>query len=97
MKSTPSGLVARNKTIFYIALGTILLWMVPLVAMQFTSDVSWGAGDFIIAGSLLFGTGLLYELISRKIHSLRARIIIGVILVLILALLWIELAVGIFN
>jgi hypothetical protein len=65
--------------------------------MQFTDEVNWTAADFLIAGSLLLGTGLISEIIMRKIkhNGYKAVLIVAVLIALIL--IWIELAVGIFG
>jgi hypothetical protein len=34
--------------------------------MQFTDEVDWGVADFVLAGLLLGGTGLLLELAARR-------------------------------
>ena len=39
--------------------------LVPLVAMQFTDEVVWTLSDFVVAGVLLFGSVLVYELAGR--------------------------------
>jgi hypothetical protein len=50
-----------------VGLATALILLLPLVAMQFTNEVDWGVADFVVAGALLGGTGLLlHELASRK-------------------------------
>jgi hypothetical protein len=50
-----------------IAFGTALILLVPLVAMQFTDEVNWGVADFVLAGALLGGTGLLlHQLTTRR-------------------------------
>jgi hypothetical protein len=49
-----------------IALATALILLVPLVAMQLTDEVDWGVADFVLAGVLLGGTGLLLEQAARK-------------------------------
>jgi hypothetical protein len=65
--------------------------------MQFTNEVNWGIFDFIAMGILLLITGLLCELVLRKVKSVKNRIIIcGVVLVLFI-LVWAELAVGILG
>lgn len=86
-----------GKSIVRIMLLTTLILLVPLVAMQFSDEVDWSLGDFIIAGALLVGTGLMFEFVVRKIANPRRRIIFGVTLVVIFLLVWIDLAVGIFN
>ena len=73
------------------------LLLIPLVAMQFSEEVNWNLFDFIIAGVLLTGTGLLIEYVSRRVSGLRRRKIIIAGIVLVFVLLWAEMAVGIFG
>lgn len=65
--------------------------------MQFTNEVDWSIMDFVIAGILLFATGITIEFVLRKVKSKKKRIIICGIILLLLLLLWIELAVGFFG
>lgn len=74
-----------------------VLLLIPLVAMQFTDEVDWDVRDFIIMGVLLLGTGLLLELVLRKVKSLKNKILIGGAILLGFFLIWAELAVGIFG
>ena len=78
-------------------LAASMVLLLPLVAMQFTSEVQWSASDFVVAGILLFGTGLLIEMVLRKTKKgvLRILAVLGVLLLLLLT--WLELAVGIFG
>jgi hypothetical protein len=74
---------------------TILL--IPLIAMQFTEEVNWGGFDFGIASILLFLAGVGCDFAIRKATKLSGKVIwIGIILG-IAALIWIELAVGLFG
>ena len=70
---------------------------IPLIAMQFTSEVNWSLSDFIIMGVLLTGTGLTGELAYRKIQNPVSRILAIAAILLALFLIWAELAVGIFG
>lgn len=79
-----------------IALVTAALLMVPAVAMQFTGEVNWGAGDFLIMGALLFGTGTAYALIARNTASRASRMAVGAGLAVAFLAVWAQLAVGIF-
>jgi hypothetical protein len=47
--------------------GGILL--IPLIAMQFSEDVTWTVFDFIFAGILLFGAGLAFELVTSRMRN----------------------------
>lgn len=75
----------------------VLVLAIPLVAMQFTNEVNWDLPDFILMGLLLFGTGITCDLVIRKIKNSKLRIITCVILLVVLLLIWTELAVGIFG
>lgn len=83
--------------IIRIALITAFILLIPLIAMQFTDEVNWNPGDFVVAGVLLFGAGLAYEFFARKGHSTSYKVMIGVVIAAILLLVWMELAVGIFG
>ena len=87
----------KNKNIIRIALVTAFLLLVPLVAMQFIAEVNWTWSDFIVAGSLLFCSGLAYELIARKAGNSSYRVAVGVAVATALLLVWVNLAVGIIG
>ncbi|MFM5907300.1 MAG: hypothetical protein ACKOPO_06920 [Novosphingobium sp.] len=74
-----------------------LLLLLPAVAMQFTREVNWGAEDFAAAALLIGGAGLGVELAVRFIRARRAMALTIAAILLALALVWAELAVGIFN
>ena len=85
----------QNKRVIIIVLITISILLLPLFAMQFTDEVNWTLFDFIVAGVLLFATGLLFDLILRKIKVKKYRIAALFVLILTFLLVWIELSVGI--
>lgn len=65
--------------------------------MQFSKEVNWSIMDFLAAGALLFGTGLTIQFVLRKVKTRKNRILICGIILLLLLLLWTELAVGLFG
>ncbi|MDB4824460.1 hypothetical protein OAH27_02120 [Saprospiraceae bacterium] len=65
--------------------------------MQFTDEVNWTIIDFVIAGGLLFGAGIISEIVLRKINSLNHKVGLLSAILIIVILIWIELAVGIFG
>ena len=87
----------KNKRLYHILLAVAILLLIPFTAMQFTSEVKWSAADFAIMGTLLLGTGLLCELVLRKVQATGYRIAICAALVVAFLLVWMELAVGIFG
>ena len=90
-------MIMQNKRLSIIVLTVALLLLIPLLAMQFTNEVNWDVFDFIAAGVLLLGTGLLCELVIRKVKKRRHRIVFCLTILLALLLFWAELAVGIFG
>lgn len=83
-----------SQSLFRIALATACLLAVPLVAMQFTPEVSWTPSDFLIAGILLFGAGLSYALVARLGSNGSYRLGAGLAVAAGLLLIWGNLAVG---
>ena len=88
---------ANNIRLIIILSVVTCLLLVPLIAMQFTSEVDWGPFDFIVMGVLLYGTGLSCELVLRKIKKTTHRIIVCGVILFALFLIWAELAVGVFG
>ena len=84
----------NQKTIILFAVSILL---VPLIAMQFTNEVNWGLLDFIAAAILLICMGLLCEFSARKATKPKYKVLICVIIIVILLLIWAELAVGILR
>lgn len=90
-------MIAQNKRLGIILLGVAILLMIPLIAMQFSSEVNWSGMDFLIMGGLLFGLGLAGDFAWRKAKSKDRRILYIVGIVVLFLLIWAELAVGIFG
>ena len=86
-----------SQHITYVILSTIFLLFIPLIAMQFSQEVAWTPADFLIAGTLLFLTGLLYVMITNRAKHLAYKVAIGLMLFSILFLVWSNLAVGIIG
>jgi hypothetical protein len=86
----------QNKRIIGMVLAVTLILLIPLLAMQFTDEVKWSQSDFIVAGVLLLGTCFMCELVIRMVKNRKYRIAFCGVLLLVLMLIWLELAVGIF-
>jgi len=91
-----NDIIFRNSIFLWIALAVGLVLLIPLIAMQFTSEVNWDASDFIVMGILLLGSGILFVFVSRKITR-RRRVVTGFIFAAAVLYIWAELAVGIFT
>jgi hypothetical protein len=87
----------QTKNLIYLALVTASILMVPLVGMQFTDEVLWTLSDFVFAGVLIFGTGLLYQLATRMTGNTAYQTAVGLALAAMFVLLWITGAVGIIG
>jgi len=85
--------LARQLTVLTLTVAALLL--APLLAMQVTDEVAWSAGDFIAAGTLLFGAGLAYILISNRWPA--RRLPVAIVIAGALLLVWAQLAVGLFD
>lgn len=80
-----------------IVLVTLFLLLIPLITMQFTKEVNWNFVDFIVAGVLLIGTGVVCEFANRKVSKKRCRVAICAFILIVFLLIWVELAVGIIG
>ena len=65
--------------------------------MQFTSEVNWKLFDFLFAGVLLFGTGLILIFGKRKIKNIKYRNLFYIVIMIVFLLIYSELAVGVFD
>ena len=76
----------------WVAVAALL--MLPLVAMQFTPEVTWTASDFIVAGIILGSAGLGTEFLVRRSGSHAYRIGAVLVMLAIFLTIWSNLAVG---
>ena len=90
-------MMAIQKRLIGIALTTVLILLIPLIAMQFTNEVNWSMFDFMVAGILLLVAGLMLAFVIRKVKKIKYRIAICLAILTIFLLIWAELAVGLFN
>lgn len=87
----------QNKRLTGIMLTAAFLLLIPFIAMQFTGDANWSLSDFVKAGILLFGSGILCEIVLRKFKKPGQRIAICATILAVFFIIWAELAVGIFG
>ena len=97
MKTANIRMIGHNKRVLSIILATVLILLVPLIAMQLTDEVNWNVEDFIVIGALLFGTSCVYEVMARRMKKDKNRFIFGLVCIAAVVVVWIELAVGIFD
>jgi hypothetical protein len=64
----------QNKRPFFILLIAVFLLLIPLIAMQFTAEVKWTLGDFIVAAILIASTELgVRLLLSSRTFTIVSR------------------------
>lgn len=82
----------QNKRFIGILLAATGLLLIPLIAR-----FPWSRSDFVIAGVLLFGTGVVIELILRNVTKTAYRIALCSAVLFLLFIVWAELAVGLIG
>jgi hypothetical protein len=92
---TEIGMVRRLNPWRILGWGTAsALLLLPLVAMQFTSEVNWTASDFAFAGAMIGGVGIVYELTVRATQSAPYRGGVALALAATFLTIWANGAVG---
>jgi hypothetical protein len=66
-------------------------------AMQFSDEIDWGPGDFLVAGLLLFSAGASLGVARERFPPGIARKIVIAAVLLATALVWADLAVGLLH
>lgn len=82
-----------RKLFLYLA-SIFSLLMIPFIASQRSEDVNWSGTDYLVAFILLALLFLGIEIILKFVKNKKALWIL--VFCLLMVLLWIELAVGIF-
>ena len=90
--------ITRRLIVWAIVVALILL--IPLVLTLLGSGVDregwhWPFFVFVFMGPLLYGSALTYELVARKMSNGAYRAAVGVAVVTVVLLVWINGAVGI--
>ena len=68
-----------------------------MATMLISDEINWSIFDFLVMGVLLFSFGISINLVLKNTKNSKIRITFFTILILIFSLIWIELAVGIFE
>ena len=103
MKTDQTVTDKSNKRLFGILFSASILLLIPIL-LQLTigtgidgQGFNWKLGDFAIFAFLIFSTAFLSELVLRKVKSPQKRILICAAIILMFLIIWVDLAVGIFN
>ncbi|MBU1312121.1 MAG: hypothetical protein KKE30_21565 [Gammaproteobacteria bacterium] len=88
-------LLQRNDIFIWIAAATVVLLLLPFMAMQLTAEVNWSGADFILMAGLIFGSASGFVLLARRIPAAK-RLWLALAVAVVFLYCWAELAVGIF-
>ena len=80
-----------------LAATALLLLVVAIAERLQPSEVNWSGFDYLIAGLLVFTAGFTLETVMHRWRQHKMRWWIMALILVIFALLWLELAVGIFG
>jgi hypothetical protein len=73
------GATTMSKSVIRVAAVTAIVLLIPALAMLFTDGTDWGVFDFVFAGVLVAGTGMLLELAARKPRTVAYRVVAAAI------------------
>lgn len=76
--------------------GAAIILLMPVVAMRFSDEVNWTTSDFVFAGVLLGGAGLVLELVARVTRKPAIRFGAAFVVIALVGLIWADGAVGVF-
>ena len=85
-----------NTKTFRIAFAVLALCLLatPLIAMQFTGEVDWKAGDFLLFGAMLTALGCTIDLVIRYLGDRWLRVTAIALAIASFIVLWAMLATG---
>ncbi len=79
----------RRRSLWKIpALVTALVLLIPLLGNRFVDGWNWEPRAFVLAGALIFGTALTYQLATRNVEAIAYRTAAGIALVAAFVLVW---------
>ena len=75
----------------------LLLLLFPLVGTLVSNEVNWSFFDFIVMGILILSMSFGIKQVVMTTKNTNYRILIIGMILLVFILIWVELAVGIFD
>ena len=80
-----------------VVLFVLFSLLIPFTMMLLTDRIRWSLLDFTMAGFLLVITISTIHFIFRKIKNTKYFIVTSIAFLLLMLLIWIEIAVGVFT
>ena len=85
------------KKYIVVVVFVLFLLLIPFTMMLLTDRIRWSLLDFTIAGILLVITISTIHFIFRKIKNTKYFIVTSIAFLILMLLIWIEIAVGVFT
>jgi hypothetical protein len=70
------------------AVVTAFILLIPLLGNHFVDGWNWPPGAFVVLGGLLFGIGLIYQLVTRNTDAIAYRAAVGIAFAAAFLLTW---------
>src|SRR5512141_249239 len=70
------------------ALITAVILLIPLLGNYFVDGWNWPLRAFVLFGTIVFGPGLMYQLVARNMGTIAYRAAVGIGLVTAFVLVW---------
>src|SRR5438045_2891879 len=70
------------------ALITVLILLIPLLGNYFVDGWNWPLRAFVLVGTIVFGLGLTYQLVTRNVDTMAYRAALGVAFAAAFLLVW---------
>lgn len=86
----------KQKTTIIFAVPALLL-AAAFIGNLLIKDWNWSPFDFLVGTVMLFGTAFFINLVILSKKSFPSKVLISFVILMIVCLVWIELAVGIFG
>ena len=83
----------KNKYIRFLF--HLIFLILPIIGMFISDAVNWNIFDFILMGFLLISLGFTLNYVLVK--KITGKIVYVLLILFVFILIWVELAVGIFN
>lgn len=77
-----------QKSIIRVALVTVGILLIPFFGNIYVDGWNWHWYTFVLAGTLLFGAGLTYELVAKRMSSKAYKFAVGLAVGTALILSW---------
>ncbi|WP_206483938.1 hypothetical protein [Thalassotalea sp. G2M2-11] len=84
-----------KQNLVYLICGTLLVLLIPLTAMQFSSEVKWSPWDFLVMALLCVTMGGLFIVASHKFPN--NKLFSALLTLCVFIYIWAELSVGVFT